>query len=102
MDTSPHAIATANSLIVQLDLEDTIPLFAQTRRGYGDCRTADCFENKVKRPLRIRALSAVAGLWMTFEGGFPGPRYLNTPKKFADLIMNANPRGVNCVDGVIR
>lgn len=100
--TSPHAISAANSLIVEFDLEDEIPPFAQTRRGYSDCRTADCFEKKVKRPLRMRALSAVAGLWMTLEGGFPGSRFPNTPEKFADLIVKANPWGVNDRYGVTR
>ena len=50
----------------------------------------------------MRALSAVAGLWMTFEGGFPGSRYPNTPEKFADLIVKANPWGVNDRYGVTR
>lgn len=100
--TSPYAISAANSLIVQFNLPDEIPPFAQTRRGYSDCRTADCFEKKVKRPLRMRALSAVAGLWMTLEGGFPGSRFPNTPEKFADLIVKANPWGVNDRYGVTR
>ena len=37
----------------------------------------------------------MGGLWMTLEGGFPGKDYPNTPEKFADLMINANPWGMN-------
>ena len=93
--SSPYAIKAANSVIAQLNLEHWFEGFEPTRLGYSDCRTADCFKRKVKRPFRMRSLSAVGGLWMTFEGGFPGSRYPNTPEKFADLMVEANPWGVN-------
>ncbi|WP_102022010.1 hypothetical protein [Rhizobium sp. TH135] len=102
VSTSSHAIRAANSAILHFNLESSISLFEPTRRGFSDCRIANCFDRKVKRPFRMRTLSAVAGLWMTLEGGFPGSRYPDTPEKFAELIVKANPWGVNDRYGVTR
>lgn len=55
----------------------------------------ECLAAQVTRPVHDRGLSAVAGLWMTLQGGFPGARYPDTPEKFADLMMQANPWGIN-------
>lgn len=93
--SSPHAMKAANTLVVHLNLQERWGQFEATRRGYSDCRTANCFESKFKRPFRMRSLSAVAGLWMTFDGGFPGSRYPNSPEKFADLMVEANPWNIN-------
>jgi hypothetical protein len=97
---SPLAIDAANSvhqLVTQGSLRSGTgtPFFAPTTLGTGSCTNSNCFQTKVKRPLRIRALSASAGLWMTLQGGFPGDLYPNTPEKFSDLIWRANPWGIN-------
>ena len=88
---SPSAIELSNKLTVALVDE---PLFEISTDG-GDCRAGNCFENKVNRPARIRLYGAIAGLWMTVQGGYPGATFPNTPEKLAHLMMDANPWGVN-------
>lgn len=95
LGASPYAIKTGNDLAILITGDKEYRSFVPTVRGYGNCRVQDCFETKIKRPLRIRALSAVGGLWMTLQGGFPGDRYPNTPEKFANLMQIANPWGIN-------
>lgn len=102
VSSSPSAIRSANSLILTFNLQERISLFEPTRRGFSDCRLGTCFEKKIKRPFRTRLLSSAAGLWMTLEGGFPGSRYPNSPDKFADLMIEANPWGINDRYGVSR
>lgn len=70
-------------------------IFQELLRGYGNCREGDCLDTTLMRPLRHRAYSAAAGLWMTLQGGFPGQRYPDSPEKFADLMIEANPWGIN-------
>lgn len=93
VSVSPHAISIGNKLGHMAGFQEN--LFEQTRRGYNNCRQGDCLETKFKRPFRMRAFSAVAGLWMTLDGGYPGKRFPNTPEKFAELMVNANPWGIN-------
>lgn len=102
VSSSPYAIRSANSLILTFNLQERISLFEPTRRGFSDCRLGTCFEKKIKRPFRTRLLSSAAGLWMTLEGGFPGSRYPNSAEKFADLMSDANPWGINDRYGVSR
>lgn len=88
---SPSAIGFSNKLTVALVGK---PLFEISTDG-GDCRGENCFENKVNRPARIRLYGAIAGMWMTVQGGYPGADFPNTPEKLAHLMMDANPWGVN-------
>lgn len=97
---SPYAIAAGNQVAPvvfcsQVADAECDPLLQPSLRGNGDCRQGDCLNTTVARPLRHRAYSAVAGLWMTLQGGFPGARYPNSPEKFADLMIEANPWGIN-------
>lgn len=63
--------------------------------GKNACRTVKmCIETRVGNVLQ-RYISGVAGVWMTIEGGFPGERYPGTPEKFANLMMEADPWGIN-------
>lgn len=78
------------------------PLFQPSRQGRGSCRTGDCLLTHLTRPLHDRSFSAVGGLWMMLQGGFPGERYPNTPEKFADLMLEANPWGINDTFGITR
>lgn len=95
LSLSPYAIKAGNTLAQAISRNADLLLFEPSMRGYGNCRTQSCFETKIKRPFRMRSLSAVAGLWMTLDGGFPGSRFPNTPERFADLMESANPWGVN-------
>ncbi len=54
-----------------------------------------CYDRNVNLSLKYRYYSSLAGLWMTLEGGYAGERYPNSSEKFADLMMRANPFGVN-------
>lgn len=106
---SPYAIAAGNRLAAAVagpataTAGDSAPAFAPTRRGHGTCRQDDnCLGRLLAQPLRQRTVSAVAGLWMTLQGGFPGPRYPGTADKFADLMVAANPWGVNEAWGITR
>jgi hypothetical protein len=89
---SPTMISVGNEVAYQLGSSE--PWFQKTTNG-ADCRGDNCFENKVKRPFRIRVYGAAAGLWMTLDGGYPGSRFPNTPEKLADLMTQANPWGIN-------
>lgn len=94
VSASPYAISIGNKLALSAGMEHN--LFERSRGGYSDCREGgDCLENKIKRPFRMRAFSAIAGIWMTLDGGYPGDRFPNTPEKFAELMMDANPWGIN-------
>lgn len=103
---SPHVITTGNRLVAALagattGSGDGAHAFAPTRSGYATCRQDDnCLGRLLARPLRQRSASAVAGLWMTLQGGFAGARYPGTADKFADLMVTANPWGVNDAWGV--
>ena len=120
---SPHAISAANRLAdmssgaaaagagaasagasasAPVSAPVSVPAFAPTRLGKGSCREGNCLIKLLARPLRQRSVSAVAGLWMTLQGGFAGPRYPGTADKFADLMVAANPWGVNDAWGVTR
>jgi len=108
---SPHAISAANRLADMASgaaaagaasTPVSAPAFAPTQLGKGSCREGNCLIKLLARPLRQRSVSAVAGLWMTLQGGFRGPRYPGTADKFADLMVAANPWGVNDAWGVTR
>jgi hypothetical protein len=67
-------------------------------QGAGACENLSvtgCFAKQLRISGLQRYYSSVAGLWMTLEGGFPGPAYPATAKKFADLMMQKNPWGIN-------
>lgn len=65
-------------------------------RGHGSCKTSKtCFDRHIKGAVFNRFVSSVGGFWMTLQGGYPGNRYPNTPEKFADLMVEANPFGIN-------
>lgn len=96
---SPTMISVGNKVAYQLGSNE--PWFQKTTNG-ADCISDNCFEYKVKRPFRIRAYGAIAGLWMTLDGGYPGSRFPNTPEKLADLMMEANPWGLNDRLGITR
>ncbi|WEA60689.1 hypothetical protein PO860_02065 [Rhizobium sp. BJ04] len=96
---SPTMISVGNEVAYQLGSSE--PWFQKTTNG-ADCRGDNCFENKVKRPFRIRVYGAAAGLWMTLDGGYPGSRFPNTPEKLADLMTQANPWGINDRFGITR
>ncbi|MBB3353303.1 hypothetical protein FHT70_003249 [Rhizobium sp. BK049] len=89
---SPTMISVGNEVAYQLGSNKT--WFQKTTNG-ADCIGDNCFEYKIKRPLRIRIYGAVAGLWMTLDGGYPGSRFPNTPEKLANLMTEANPWGLN-------
>ncbi len=97
---SPYAVRTSNQ-VAQVATCDAAAdagcgqIFQESMRGYGNCRGGDCLDATILRPLRHRAFSAVAGFWMTLQGGFTGPRYPNSPERFADLMIEANPWGIN-------
>jgi hypothetical protein len=95
LSISPGAMDTGNNFAQWITGDRYFQLFEPTKLGYGDCRTDSCFDKKLKRPFRMRTFSAIGGLWMTLEGGFPGTQYPNTPEKFADLMVKANPWGIN-------
>ena len=62
----------------------------------GSCRTlGQCVQTQVHSAWKQRYYSSLGGLWMTMQGGFSGERYPNSEEKFADLMMAANPFGVN-------
>ncbi|MBX4920020.1 hypothetical protein HJA76_09900 [Rhizobium bangladeshense] len=96
---SPTMISVGNEVGYQLGSNE--PWFQKTTNG-ADCIDDKCFEYKVKRPLRIRVYGAIAGLWMTLDGGYPGLRFPNTPEKLADLMTEANPWGLNDRLGITR
>lgn len=104
---SPYAISAGNQAAKaiaggQATVAEYKPPMQASRAGYASCSKRDCLDTQVEQPLRHRAYSAVAGLWMTLQGGFPGPRYPNTPEKFADLMVEANPWGINDTFGITR
>ncbi|MBB2670674.1 UNVERIFIED_ORG: hypothetical protein GGE44_000215 [Rhizobium esperanzae] len=96
---SPTMISVGNEVAYQLG--STEPWFQKTTNG-ADCLGDYCLEYKVKRPLRMRVYGAIAGLWMTLDGGYPGSRFPNTPEKLADLMTEANPWGLNDRLGITR
>ncbi len=62
----------------------------------GSCSNIQrCFSTQVKRSLQDRYFTAIAGLWMTLQGGYPGKKFPNTPQAFADLMMKEDPWGIN-------
>lgn len=80
-------------VVISLHIE---PYGAGGFAGNNACRTVEtCVETQIENTLRQRYFSAVAGVWMTIEGGFRGERYPETPEKFADLMMEADPWGIN-------
>jgi hypothetical protein len=67
-------------------------------QGAGACENlsvAGCLAKQLRISGLQRYYSSLAGLWMTLEGGLPGPAYPATAKKFADLMMQKNPWGIN-------
>lgn len=54
-----------------------------------------CAEEQSRRAILQRYYTSLGGLWMTLEGGYPGKSYPNSPEKFADLMVAANPWGMN-------
>lgn len=98
---SPGAITVADGVArailanpVVASPEDN-SVFSRTGRGRSDCVGLDCVYPHVQRPLEDRFYSSVGGMWMAWQGGFAGERYPNSSEKFADLMMEANPWGVN-------
>jgi len=63
--------------------------------GLANISNKDCSLCFIIAPLKIRALSIIAGTWMTSQGGYSRELAVSTPEKFADLIYNSNPYGVN-------
>lgn len=54
-----------------------------------------CLQTQFASPLSQRYYTSIAGLWMTLQGGFPGNLYPSTRESFADLMITANPWGMN-------
>lgn len=68
----------------------------ESRDRRSSCRTVEkCLQTQFGKAWNQRYYSSLAGLWMTMQGGFLGERYPNSKEKFADLIMVANPFGMN-------
>jgi hypothetical protein len=65
--------------------------------GFGTaCSSASlCLQTQFASPLSQRYYTSLAGLWMTSQGGFTGSRFPSSPESFADLMMAANPWGMN-------
>jgi len=61
-----------------------------------------CAEEQSRRAILQRYYSSLGGLWMTMEGGYPEKSYPNSPEKFADLMVAANPWGMNDRYGLTR
>lgn len=60
------------------------------------CDTVDkCLNSQIQGTLADRGIGIVGGLWMTLEGGYGGAGYPNSATKFADLMIGANPFGIN-------
>lgn len=71
------------------------------RRGAGACSSAErCFSTQIAAAFLQRFYSSLAGLWMTLQGGFPGNLYPAGAAEFADLMMKANPWGINDTFGI--
>lgn len=69
--------------------------FAPTTSGVTTCSGLNCLYQHLQRPLEDRLYSSAAGLWMSLQGGFSGDRYPVTSVQFADLMIEANPFGLN-------
>ncbi len=93
---SPAAIWVGSQSLESFSASHKEIHLEQTKRGRGNCPDLEsCFETNIKRPFFTRAYGAVAGLWMTQKGGYSGSRFPNTAEKFADLMIEENPWGIN-------
>ena len=54
-----------------------------------------CIEQQSERAILQRYYSSLGGLWMTLQGGYRGQSYPNSNERFADLMVAANPWGMN-------
>jgi hypothetical protein len=68
---------------------------ADHRTACYELSLSDCIEEQSERAILQRYYSSLGGLWMTLEGGYRGQRYPNSKEKFADLMVAANPWGMN-------
>lgn len=89
---NPYTIAELNKQIRQQDGW----LYAGIIQHANACPAAlTCFTQQSRQAMRGRIISSIGGLWMTLQGGFRGEEYPNTPDEFADMMMQANPWGIN-------
>ena len=96
-----YALVNSTALAIEkYDIQSRIspdyPLLKESVEHRGSCRTVgQCFQTQFGKAWEQRYYSSLAGLWMTMQGGFPGEHYPDSKEKFADLMMLANPFGVN-------
>lgn len=83
-------ISRTNRLTQRDTFDYRIPKF-----GTACASTSSCLQTQFASPLSQRYYTALAGLWMTLQGGFPGSRYPGSSDQFADLMVTANPWGLN-------
>lgn len=90
---APAATAAATAAAAHITSN---PLPSTAALGNGACSTVDlCLKTQVQSPIKQRLATAIVGLWMTMQGGFPGPNYPGTAEQFSNFVMERNPWGIN-------
>lgn len=72
------------------------------RTACHDLSLTSCVEEQSNRAILQRYYTSLGGLWMTLEGGYSGRNYPNSATQFADLMVAANPWGMNDRYGLTR
>ncbi|MGH1352627.1 MAG: hypothetical protein ACRBBN_17750 [Methyloligellaceae bacterium] len=96
--TNYVAISLPEDSSVKSGITNLIPNNAPTYQPLHRSACSDlekCFRTQIGHSLQYRYFSAVAGLWMTMQGGYSGKNFPNTRTAFADLMMKENPWGIN-------
>lgn len=84
------------------DLEEAPPPVV-VHAGNGACAEAStCIATQLLAPVRQRVFSTVGGVWMMLNGGYGGEDWPGTADAFADLMMDADPWGINDAYGISR
>lgn len=91
---SPGVIAIANSAGASIAVEGGAG-FERSNRGSSVCAGLGCLYSHLQRPIEDRFYSSIGGLWMAWNGDFAGDKFPNSKVRFADLMMEANPWGIN-------
>ncbi|MEP3475806.1 MAG: hypothetical protein ABJN57_06280 [Hyphomicrobiales bacterium] len=69
--------------------------------GRASCQGAlSCIKLNLVASFKQRYFTSLAGIWMISKGGFSGKQYPNTPDKFAALMVENNPFGINTKYGL--